>query len=178
MSKQKITQGDGRPAWERLEALVARLTSGVAAALSGNATLLAILQNRVQQVNPGGVAIPAGGLITNDATILTVGPTGKIRVSAHFTGQIPAATVITALVQIAVAAGAFGTFVPFAQFAAVAGAPGEITDGTVFEFDAAVPAGTLLHVRWLTSAGDGALTLGGGGVAGPIAAALLVEELP
>ncbi len=163
---------------ERIEALIARLQARIASVTEGDTVLQNILQNRVQQVAAEGVVVAAGGPITLDASITTVGPNGKVRVSAHFSGQVPATTTCRALIQMAIAAGAFGTQVAFAQFTAVAGAPGEVADGMVFEIDTGVPAGTVLHFHWQTSLGDGALTLAGGGVGAPIAACLLVEELP
>jgi hypothetical protein len=159
---------------ERLEHLAAQAQNASGAIVE----LESILKNRVQQSAAVGTVVAAGAAITPDASITTKGTLGKIRISATFSGQVPATTTCTAHLQVAIGGGAFVEEVGFAQATAPAGAAGEVNDGVVFEFDSGAPAGTVLHVHWETTLGDGALTLGAGAAAAPIAAVLLVEELP
>lgn len=153
---------------ERLEQLVTLLQG------EGGLALL-IAKNRVQQVALSGAVVAAAGAITPDASLTTVGPLGKVRISANFSGVGGGgAGGINAFLQVKIGAGAFTTVYSWAPFATAS----HVDNSVTFEFDSAAPAGTVISVHWQTTAGDDAVTLGGVVGAGIDGAALLVEELP
>jgi hypothetical protein len=156
---------------ERLEKLIKRALASASAALAQ----LAILGNRVQMVNAAGAIVAAGAAITPDVAITTVGPTGKIKISANFSGVGGGgAGGVHAFLQVKIGAGPFATvysWVPVATGGTVDGA------GTSLVVNTAAPVGTVVQVHWQTTAGDDALTLGGVVGAGVDGAQLLVEEV-
>jgi hypothetical protein len=145
-------------------------------AAGAGVALRTLLQNRVQKTADAGTVVAAAGAITPDAALTTKGTLGKIRISANFSGNMPATTTVTPVLQVKIGAGAFVTKWAWDQVTGPAGTTGDINCSAVFEFDTAAVAGTVITVRWQTTAGDGALTLGDGATG--FAAALLVEELP
>lgn len=164
-------RGNPRTWRERIENFLARIQAMAGAALAN----LAVLANRVQQVALSGAVVAAAGAITPDASITTVGSTGKIKISANFSGVGGGgAGGINAFLQVKVGAGAFTTvysWVPVATGGVVDGA------GANFVFLSGAPAGTVISVHWQTTAGNDAVTLGGVVGAGINGAVLLVEEV-
>lgn len=158
----------------QLEARLQKLESQ-AQRIAQAGAIEAILRNRVQQTAIVGAVVAAAGAITLDANLTTVGPTGKIRISAAFSGQPAVGASCKPILQVKIGGGAFVTVYAWAAETGVA--DDAMTCSAVFEFDSAAAPGTVLAVHWQTTAGDGNLTLGAGAGAGPFAAALLVEEL-
>lgn len=155
---------------EDLEALVALLQGGGA---GGEA--LTLMKNRVQQQTLSGVAIAAGLAITLDASLTTVGPLGKVIISANFSGSGGGgAGGVNAFLQVKVGAGAFTTVYSWTGWPTGV----DVDDSVVFEFDSGAPPGTVITVHWQTTAGDDALTIGGVVGAGIFGATLLVQEVP
>jgi hypothetical protein len=156
---------------QRVDELLALLQNAAGAGVA----LRTLLQNRVQQTALSGAVVAAAGAITLDAALTTVGPLGKIRISAHFSGTGGGgAGGVNAILQVKIGAGAFATVYSWAGFPTGV----DVDLGTVFEFDSAAAPGTVLTVHWQTTAGDDAVTLGGAVGAGILGAVLLVEELP
>jgi hypothetical protein len=159
------------PRIERVEAIVKKALASSRSALA----FIGFLQNRVQQQTASGTVIAAAGAITLDAALTTKGPSGKIKISANYSGVGGGgAGGIHGLLQVKIGAGAFVTVYTWAPVAT----GGVIDSSVVFEFDSASPAGTVLTVHWRTTAGDDAVTIGGAVGAGQNGATLLVEELP
>jgi len=156
---------------ERIESLLTRVQAMAGAALAS----LGVLANRVQQVALSGAVVAAAGAITPDASITTVGPNGRIRISANYSGVGGGgAGGIHAFLQVKVGAGPFTTvysWVPRATGLTIDGAGVDLVVNT-----GAAP-GTVVSVHWQTTAGDDAVTLGGVVGAGIDGAALIVEEV-
>lgn len=162
--------GNPRTWRERIENFLARIQAMAGAALAN----LAVLANRVQQVALSGAVVAAGAAITPDASITTVGSTGKIKISANFSGVGGGgAGGINAFLQVKVGAGAFTTIYSWAAFATAS----HVDESGAFVFLSGAPAGTVISVHWQTTAGDDAVTLGGVVGAGIDGAVLLVEEV-
>lgn len=161
----------GKPRIERLEKLIKRVLASATTALAQ----LAILANRVQQTALSGAVVAAAGAITPDASITTVGPLGRIRISANYSGVGGGgAGGINAFLQVKIGAGAFVTEYSWAPVAT-----GGVVDGagTSIVINTGAAPGTVVSVHWQTTAGDDAVTLGGVVGAGVDGAVLLVEEV-
>lgn len=156
---------------ERIESLLERVRAMAAAALAQ----LAVLGNRVQQTALSGAVVAAAAAITPNASLVTVGPLGRIRISANFSGVGGGgAGGVHAFLQLQIGAGAFTTVYSWAPVAT-----GGVVDGAGVDLivNTGAPAGTTLNVHWQTTAGDDAVTLGGVVGAGVFGAQLVIEEV-
>lgn len=152
---------------ERLESLSKRALAWVLASFG-------VLSNRVQQSAASGTVVAAGGAITPVAALTTKGPNGKIRVSAAYSGALPAGT-FTPVLSVQVGGGPVTTEVNWAVKTGGAGLTAE--GATTFELTTGAAPGSVITVAFHSTAGDGALTLGNAAAPAPIAASLLVEEV-
>lgn len=157
---------------ERLDELIARVGN----AASAGSEALALAKNRVQQQSLSGAVVAAAGAITPDGALTTVGPLGKIRISANVSGQPAVGATVRPILQVKIGGGAFTTVYDWQTVTGVAATGADFS--VVFEFDSAAVAGTILTVHWQTTAGDGTYTLGGAAGAGINGATLLIEEIP
>src|ERR1700694_2765937 len=118
----------------------------------GSATLLAILQNRVQTLNTTGGTVAGGGNLAPPAT-LTMIASGKLRITVNGSFQCSVGFA-TGIVSVVVAGGLTVLKWSFQEQAGISAGAANVSQSTTFELDTAATPGQTVEVFYTTTVGD------------------------